>query len=76
MTITDSMVAITCPCGYAADYNDFTRSPVTGDLPRNHYQCPKCRRAWTIRQTTPPRVGWSGMILPGTTIVEQVPSFL
>lgn len=76
MTAHPCMASVICTCGHEGDFDSFTTAPVTGDLPRNHYQCPACRRAWTIRQTTPPRVGWSGMILPGTTIVEQVPSFL
>lgn len=69
--ITDSMMTITCRCGHEDDFMAFRSAPVTGELPRGRYQCPKCRIAWTVT-TGPPRVGWSGMVLPGETQLREV----
>lgn len=68
MIICDSMVSIVCACGHEDDFLAFREAPVTGELPRGHYQCPKCRRAWKV-ETGPPTIGWSGMVLPGKTQV-------
>jgi hypothetical protein len=67
---------ITCKCGHEADFDEFRRTPVTGELPAGEYQCPKCRRAWTLRMVTPCTVGWSGMILPGKSAVVEIPARL
>lgn len=68
--IAESYVTLHCRCGHEADIDEFCRTPVGGELPRGHYQCPQCRRAWSVRRG-PPRVGWSGMVLPGETIIED-----
>ena len=70
-----SMCSITCPCGYEGDFLEFRETPVGGELPRDHYQCPTCRRAWAI-VTGPSRIGWSGMVLPGKTRLVEIPSHL
>jgi hypothetical protein len=40
------MISITCHCRYTADLFDFTHTPISGDLPPGHFQCPKCGIAW------------------------------
>lgn len=70
-----SMCSITCPCGYEGDFLEFRETPVGGELPRDHYQCPKCRRAWAV-ETGSSRIGWSGMVLPGKTRLVEIPSRL
>lgn len=67
---------IRCKCGHEADYEDFQSTPVSGELPRGEFQCPACRRAWTVKTITPPKIGWSGMVLPGKTAVVEIPARL
>jgi len=73
--ITESYLTITCKCGHEADFMEFRTTPITGDLPKDHYQCPTCRRAWKI-EMTPARIGWSGMPLPGGTQIIGIPATL
>jgi len=70
-----SMMSIHCKCGHEADFLEFKSTPITGDLPAGTYQCPACRTAWTTRPG-PPRIGWSGMVLPGKTETHELPSVL
>jgi hypothetical protein len=42
------MCNVSCVCGYSADLEQFTTSPLGGDLPPGHFQCPSCARAWRI----------------------------
>lgn len=44
---------IQCRCGHLADFDEFTRTPIRGELPKGHYQCPECGRAWHRKETTP-----------------------
>ncbi|WP_193214968.1 hypothetical protein [Luteolibacter marinus] len=74
-TATPCGCRINCRCGHSADFMEFRTAPVTGELPRNHYQCPACRRAWKI-VTGPPAIGWSGMALPGKTSTVEIPAYL
>jgi len=36
-------------CGVESDLDDFTRTPINGELPRNRYQCPNCHYAFERR---------------------------
>lgn len=68
-------VTVTCKCRHTADLVEFQHTPVAGELPRGHFQCPLCKRAWKI-QSGPARVGWSGMALPGETKIVDIQSAL
>lgn len=70
-----SGVTITCLCGHTGDFEAFTKTALTGDLPRDVFQCPKCRRAIT-RRHGPPKVLASGFVLPGEVRLVEVPAFL
>lgn len=72
-SLGDSWVTVCCPCGHQADLEQFRCTPIAGELPRDHYQCPACRRAWKV-ETGPPRIGWSGMVLPGKTRTVEIPT--
>ena len=37
---------ITGPCGHTAPFDEWTRTPVSGDLPPGQFQCPVCGRAF------------------------------
>lgn len=39
------MIGINCSCGYSGDIDEFTRSPLFGELPPGVFQCPKCKKA-------------------------------
>lgn len=41
---------ITCKCGNTAPFDDFTRTPLFGDLPPGDFQCPHCKVAWSRRE--------------------------
>lgn len=43
-----SYCTISCRCGHQATFEEFTSTPVGGDLPRGHYQCPACHFAWRV----------------------------
>lgn len=59
------MVTIACgSCGHTDDYMFFTRTPVYGDLPKDIFQCPKCRTA-ILRKHGAPVVYDSGFVAPG-----------
>jgi transposase len=65
------MMKITCgDCGHVADINDWTRTAVYGDLPRNHYQCPNCGTAFERKVGAGKWLAW-GAYVPGE--VELVP---
>lgn len=64
--------SITCgKCGRAADIDLFTRTPVMGDLPRDHYQCPNCGAAFR-RAHGPVTVRPGGFVLPGSVTIEEI----
>lgn len=65
---------LTCgSCGHTADLDEFCRTPIAGDLPKGHFQCPSCRTAWQRKQSDYRivMVGKSPLIIPGK--VELVP---
>lgn len=59
-----SDVSITCRCGHQADFDAFRRTPIRGELPAGHYQCPACRSRWTMRPSGPPSVRGDSFIIP------------
>ena len=61
-----SFCQITCQCGHSADYIEFTRTLLNGDLPPGEFQCPGCGWAWK-RQESGYRVlraGAESMVIP------------
>lgn len=42
---------ITCKCKHTADFTEFCRTPIFGDLPKGHYQCPSCGLAWLRKES-------------------------
>ena len=57
-------------CGAVAPLDDYCRTPIYGELPRNVYQCPSCRRAVEKRYGKA-TVYPSGFVMPGpVTLVE------
>lgn len=73
---TTTLCSMTCRfCGYEGELDDFCRTPVSGDLPRGTYQCPKCRRA--IRRVTgKPTVHRSGFVMTGEVKLVEVEGVL
>jgi hypothetical protein len=67
-------MTLTCGnCGHEAQIDEFTRTPVAGDLPHNVYQCPSCRHAIERRQGKP-SVYPSGFVMPGPVTLVPVDS--
>jgi hypothetical protein len=63
---------MTCgKCGHEADIDEFTRTPIAGELPRNVFQCPKCRHA-IERRHGQPTVYPSGFVMPGPVMLVPV----
>lgn len=75
-TFGPSLCNLRCRCGHEADFDHFCRTPVSGDLPPGHHQCPACRRAWTYRPTGPSSVGWSGLVIPPPVEAVELPPLL
>jgi hypothetical protein len=65
------MCSITCKCGHEADYEEFQSTPIGGVLPRDEYQCPKCRRRWRYDQAPGKRYE-SGFYIPGKRKLEEL----
>jgi len=66
-----SYCLLTCTCGHTADLDAFTTTPVYGQLPKNTFQCPACRRA-IERRMGKPILHPSGWVQPGDMIVVPV----
>ena len=65
-------MTITCgKCGGSADIEKWTTRPVSGDLPRNVFQCPKCNWAFE-RKHGKATVYPNGFILPGPVSLNTV----
>lgn len=62
---------MTCRCGHQADIDEFTRTPVTGELPKNVFQCPRCHLAVERKVTGPGTLYDSGLFVSGP--IELVP---
>lgn len=60
------MITITCgQCGETSPFEDWTATPIGGDLPPGTYQCPACHRAIKRCATG----GWRTLRAPnGSTI--------
>lgn len=55
LLLMPSGVGMTCgACGHFGDLPTFISTPIFGDLPRNQFQCPACRHAFTREN----RKGW------------------
>lgn len=68
-----SWMQITCgQCGQASDFDDFTRTPVGGALPRNTFQCPACGYAFERRSTGQGTLFPSGLYVPGPVSLVPV----
>ena len=62
-------------CGHVASLDSFCETPIAGPLPRDTYQCPKCKRA--VRRTYgKPTVMLSGFVMPGPVIMVEVEAVL
>lgn len=56
---------ITCgSCGHTGSIDDFCRTSVFGELPKNQYQCPGCQLA-IERRMGEARLLPSGFVMPG-----------
>jgi len=64
---------ITCgKCGHEANIDDFTRTEVFGELPRDQYQCPQCRTAFKREPQGKPHVSMSGFVIPAPMKIVQI----
>jgi len=72
MKLGESYCNLICKCGHEADYDEFCRTPIRGELPKGHHQCPRCHRAWTLVTKGKATLGWSGMVLPPDLVVEPI----
>ncbi len=67
---------ITCAnCGKTADVDNWTTRPVTGELPRNRFQCPSCNWAFERRHGAQ-KVYPNGFIAPGPVTLVPVGAML
>lgn len=74
--MTTSYCNLTCGfCGHSDDLDAFCSAPITGELPRGVYQCPKCRRA-VKRVIGKPTVYASGFVAPGPVKLVEVGAVL
>jgi len=62
-------------CGHDADVDEWTKTPVRGDLPYGTYQCPKCGFAFK-RHQGPSKVYPDGFVMPGPVSLVPVQSSL
>lgn len=69
-------VTLTCGfCGVASPLDDFCETPINGRLPKNVYQCPRCKRA-IEKRFGPPTVYKSGFVMPGDVTLVEIASVL
>ena len=65
-------MSITCgQCGATSTIDEWTTTAVAGELPRNMYQCPKCRYAFE-RRMGKAQVFQSGFVMPGPVSLVPV----
>ncbi len=76
MTISSgSLCSITCGrCGQTADMDEFTKTPIGGDLPKGQYQCPFCNVAWKIEKDGEATILESGFVMPPKLKVVETDS--
>jgi len=66
-----SYCTVTCGrCGNSEDIDLFTSTPVAGDLPKGHFQCPFCGLAWKIVADGEAKMLQSGVVIPPKAKVE------
>ena len=71
------MMLLCCgQCGHEADFFDFCRTPITGDLPSGTHQCPKCKKAWQMESQGKGRFYESGLYIPAKRIAVSIPTML
>ena len=72
-----SMMALTCgKCGHTADFEEFCRTPITGELPPGTHQCPYCRRAWKMEKFEEGRWLEGGLWIPAGRRAVTIPTIL
>ena len=65
-------MTITCgKCGTDSDIDLWISTPIAGELPRNIYQCPKCKYAFEKRYGKA-TVYPSGFVAPGPVELKPV----
>lgn len=66
-------INVTCRCGHTADFAEFCRTTIGGELPPGQFQCPACSIAWRRKESGHRilRAGSEVAIIPGK--VELVP---
>lgn len=76
-TIPDSYVLLQCAkCGHEADFFDFSRTPIGGDLPKGTHQCPNCKRAWCMEAQGKGELFASGLFIPPGRKAIAIPTIL
>ncbi len=76
-TIPESMMLLCCgKCGHEADFFDFCRTPIIGELPNGTHQCPKCRKAWKMEQIDEGYWLDSGHWIPAGRRAVTIPTIL
>lgn len=65
---------IKCSCGHEADFIQFTRTALAGDLPPGEFQCPACRSAWRREESGQKilRAGNEFMVIPERLTVVSI----
>lgn len=77
ITIPDSYALLTCgQCGHTADFMEFCRTQITGELPKGTHQCPACRKAWRMEVVEPGRWVGADYFIPPTRKAVQIPTIL
>ena len=62
---------ITCKCGHQDLFDKFTTTPINGALPKNHYQCPKCKKGWSINHIGKAKVFKDGFVIPSEKVISS-----
>jgi len=77
ITIPDSYALITCGrCRHTADFNEFCRTPIIGELPKDTHQCPSCKTAWRMEVVEAGYRTRSGFFIPPKRKAVQIPTIL
>jgi len=63
-------------CKEHAEFDDFRKTAVNGDLPKDHYQCPNCHHAFAIERKGEAQVFDNGFIIPPDNVIVEQPSSL
>lgn len=61
----NTFCSVTCGrCDNSDDFERFTSTPVAGDLPKGHFQCPFCGLSWKIVADGEAKMLPSGFVMP------------